>query len=605
MIGYVCKYTPIEIFQCFDEDPLKLQPEVSSFDIADSITHSTLCTYSKAVIEYVLDNKIDKLVLTNCCDSIKRSYDVLKEKEDIKFIHFMDLPRKQDPLSINKYKDEIKKLIKAYEEFSGLKFDFNKFISLIDAKSPLDSSNDKSSLNLALMGARSPEFINRMLESHSIKSSYDFTCTSPAMRNMNFAANYKNLYSSNSSNYEDEILYSYAESLLNIYPCMRMSANERRYKALDKAIENIDGIIYHTVKFCDNYSFEYAYLKDKYDVPILKIETDYTEQSEGQIKTRLEAFIESIEAKKKKDSLNISKGRTVCSMCKGEISHSNHEDWKSYNIKAMPFMSTEYILGIDSGSTSTNAVIIDENENIVSYAVVRTGAKSIESAKKAFHLVLEKAHLKDEDISLIVSTGYGRISIPFAHMDVTEITCHGKGAYHLNKNVRTIIDIGGQDSKVIKIDERGDVIDFAMNDKCAAGTGRFLEMMAKTLEVPLDHLGEVSLKWKEDIKITNMCSVFAESEVISLIAQNKEKSDIIHGLHNSISNRIVSLLGRTGKKGAYMMTGGVAKNLGVIKALEEKLGEKIYVYKQPEIVGALGAALIGYETMVSKIKKAE
>lgn len=256
-----------------------------------------------------------------------------------------------------------------------------------------------------------------------------------------------------------------------------------------------------------------------------------------------------------------------------------------------------YVLGIDSGSTSTNAVILDRKMNILATHVVRTGAKTADSAERILTEILEKASLVKTDISLIVSTGYGRVSIPFADQNVTEISCHGKGAHFLNPDIRTILDIGGQDSKAIRLNERGDVIDFVMNDKCAAGTGRFLEMMARTLEIGIDELGPISLKWKDNIAISSMCSVFAESEVISLIALNREKADIAHGVHTAIAGKAMSLLKKVGLEQGFMMTGGVAKNPGVVTVLEELLHARLFIYEEPEIVGALGAALFGLESL--------
>ena len=189
----------------------------------------------------------------------------------------------------------------------------------------------------------------------------------------------------------------------------------------------------------------------------------------------------------------------------------------------------------------------------------------------------------------------GLLDSILADENVTEISCHGRGAHYFNPDVRTILDIGGQDSKAIRLNENGEVVDFVMNDKCAAGTGRFLEMMARTLEMDISEMGPESLKWKEDIDISSMCSVFAESEVISLIALNKEKADIAHGLHKAIANKSYSLLKRVGLNETFMMTGGVAKNPGVVKAVEEKLGSKLFICKEPEIVGALGAALFGLD----------
>ena len=415
-------------------------------------------------------------------------------------------------------------------------------------------------------------------------------------------------------------LNKYAECLLEKLPCVRMEDVTKRHEYIDSMRDKLQGIIYHTVKFCDIYSYEYAYLKDNIGIPILKVETDYTKQCAGQIKTRVEAFIESLYVMKKdKDeekakfiALDGDKNNNDCRACyangkeadadyqkriknlKMDLEGENITNSKDVKVK-MNNGEVKYVLGVDSGSTSTNAVIMNSNREIVTSLVVRTGAKSSESARRAFKEVLEKANLTKEDLSLIVSTGYGRVSIDYADKDVTEISCHGRGAHYLNPEIRTIIDIGGQDSKVIKLNDKGEVIDFVMNDKCAAGTGRFLEMMARTLEIDIRDMGPEALKWKEEIKISSMCSVFAESEVISLIAENKEKCDIIHALCASIASKTNSLLNRVGKESKFMMTGGVAQNIGVVKALEERIGESLFISDEPEIVGAIGAALFALE----------
>lgn len=563
MISYVCKYTPIEIFQCFDEETNRIEPSCCTFEKSDALMHPNMCAYSKAVLESCLDDNIDKLVLVNCCDSIKRLYDVLKHEKKFNFIYLMDLPHKNNKSSIIMLKNELTKLIASYEQFSFSKFDPNKLENLFSSHSSNEDFSKKSnSIKIAITGARCRQSIIDMIEKCGAKVCLNYTCTG-IDRNLSL-----------SSPYHDDILCQYAESLLHQYPCMRMANINERYKLLESN-KDISGIIYHTVKFCDNYSFDYAKLKNLTDIPILKIETDYTKQCEGQLKTRIEAFIESLKNK----------------FC--EISISKCENTSAIKHDTI-------VAGIDSGSTSTNVVILNNHKEILSYSVMRTGAKSLDSALKAFEEALEKSGIKKENIDYIVSTGYGRVSIPFAQMNVTEITCHGKGAHYLNKDIRTIIDIGGQDSKVIRLDDKGEVIDFAMNDKCAAGTGRFLETMAKTLEISIDEMAKAYLGWREQISITSMCTVFAESEVVSLIAQNKNKSDIIHGLNNSISGRIISMLDRIGRKSAYMMSGGVAKNEGVVKCIEDKLSEKIFIPKEPEIVGALGAALIALEKVKDK-----
>ena len=256
-----------------------------------------------------------------------------------------------------------------------------------------------------------------------------------------------------------------------------------------------------------------------------------------------------------------------------------------------------YVAGIDSGSTSTDVVILDQNGKIKSTMIISTGGGAMMSAEKSLAAAVEKAGIQEEDIVRIVTTGYGRAYIDSGDDSITEITCHAKGAHYLNPNVRTIIDIGGQDIKAISIDEHGAVTNFLMNDKCAAGTGRFLEMMARTLGLSLEEMSIKGLEWKENIVISSMCTVFAESEVVSLVAQNKNVADIIHGLNVSVASKVGALAARLSKKnpGEYMMTGGVAKNQGIIQVLEEKLGAKLYICDEAQLCGALGAALFAYE----------
>ena len=204
---------------------------------------------------------------------------------------------------------------------------------------------------------------------------------------------------------------------------------------------------------------------------------------------------------------------------------------------------------------------------------------------------LDSAGLTREDIDALVTTGYGRTAIESGDKSITEITCHARGAHYLNPDVRTVIDIGGQDSKVIRLDETGAVVNFVMNDKCAAGTGRFLEMMARTMEMSLDQMSVTGLDYQEDITISSMCTVFAESEVVSLIAQNKAPDDIVHGLNKAVAAKTAALVQRVGGEEKYMMTGGVSKNQGLVQTLEEKLSAKLVISENAQLCGALGAAL--------------
>ncbi|MCD7892562.1 MAG: acyl-CoA dehydratase activase [Erysipelotrichaceae bacterium] len=551
MIGYLCKYVPVEIFAGFNEEIVQIMPNVETYSQAEDKIHMNTCAFIKAILQDFVDHDYDGIILSNCCDSNKRLYDVLKDEYPDKFIYFIDIPRKTNESAIHLYTSQIKQLIDNYSHYSHKTFNMKAFNNYIQChQTTFQSPNEDYDISIGLVGARCHQSVYNLLENLNVHIAYDLTCTHVSR---NFML--------------DEInLENYAKALLEQLPCMRMVDNHQRLEIINQ--NKVDGLLYHTVKFCDNYSYEYASLQHSTSIPILKVETDSAKQCEGQIRTRVEAFIEQLKAKK-------------------NITHTiqRKRDDKMY------------ILGIDSGSTSTNAVIMNEKKEIVAFDIVRTGAKSGDSALKAKENVLNKANLKENDIDYIVSTGYGRVSIPFANKNVTEISCHGKGAVYFNENVRTILDIGGQDSKAIALNEKGDVESFVMNDKCAAGTGRFLEMMARTLEVDISEMGPMSLKWHKDIKISSMCSVFAESEVISLIAQNHEKSDIDHGIHNAIASKAVGLMKRVGISGECMMSGGVAHNIGVVKAVEEQIGQKLYICDEPEIVGAVGAALFGYEEL--------
>lgn len=255
-----------------------------------------------------------------------------------------------------------------------------------------------------------------------------------------------------------------------------------------------------------------------------------------------------------------------------------------------------YTCGIDIGSVSTEALILDgdrkDKNKIISFIIMPTGSNSKEAAIKSLEAALKKANIEKDNINFIVATGYGRINVPFADKNITEISCHARGVISLFPGTRTIIDVGGQDSKVIKIDSEGRPVDFLMNDKCAAGTGRFLEVMAKALEIELTQFQDIFMKTKQKVDITSTCTVFAESEIVSLIGQGIDKNKIIKGLVYSISNRITSMVERIGLEEPVCMTGGVAKNHAVIKALEEKLKVKINIPYEPQITGALGAAYL-------------
>ena len=257
--------------------------------------------------------------------------------------------------------------------------------------------------------------------------------------------------------------------------------------------------------------------------------------------------------------------------------------------------------GCDVGSATGKAVVMKDG-TIVSYVIIPSTTKPEVTARKAMDEAIEKAGLSSlEDLQYIVGTGYGRLKVPFANENVSEITCHARGAHWLAPTVRTVVDIGGQDCKVMSIDGQGKVNEFTMNDKCAAGTGKFFEAMARALDCGLEGLSSLSLQSNDPATITSQCSVFAESEVITLVNEGIDVIDIAAGIHESIAGRLNSMVRRVGLIEDVALTGGCAKNEGLVKALEKKLGVSVKKLPQdPQIAGAIGAALIAKEKVNGK-----
>lgn len=247
-------------------------------------------------------------------------------------------------------------------------------------------------------------------------------------------------------------------------------------------------------------------------------------------------------------------------------------------------------VGIDSGSATTKAVLVNDGR-IAAQVVLPTAFDFLSAAEKAYESVLVIAEVDEEDVNGVYATGYGRNSIKFANKTISEITAHTMDVYHLYPDVNGIIDIGGQDSKVISVND-GKVTDFLMNDKCAAGTGKFLEYTARALEVPIEEFGLLALGSNKPASITSMCTVFAETEAISLRARGFKKEDIAAGLIESVARRVAVMARQVGLKQNVAFVGGVAKNEGIKVALEKELGISLYVPPEPQVTGALGAALL-------------
>jgi predicted CoA-substrate-specific enzyme activase len=254
-----------------------------------------------------------------------------------------------------------------------------------------------------------------------------------------------------------------------------------------------------------------------------------------------------------------------------------------------------YFAGIDIGSTMTKVVVLDEGNAVLAQIIGPTGAEHRRLANKVMEEALLQAGLSFEQMTVIIATGYGRFNVPFADRQVSELSCHARGVSMLFPNSRTIIDIGGQDAKGIKV-KNGKLLEFVMNDKCAAGTGRFLEVTAKTLGLRMEEFGEISLKSTRKVAISNICTVFAQNEIIDHLSKGIALEDILAGLHSAIAGRVISMVKKLNIEPDVVLTGGVAKNAGVVKAFEEKLGFCVFVPEEPLITGALGAAILGKES---------
>ena len=255
--------------------------------------------------------------------------------------------------------------------------------------------------------------------------------------------------------------------------------------------------------------------------------------------------------------------------------------------------------GVDVGSTQTKAVVMTDNggPTILARALVDTGANVRKAADNAFQAVCQAAGVHPPEVGFVVGTGYGRYNISFGNAQMTEISCHARGAHYICPTTRTVIDMGGQDSKAISLGKDGHVLDFVMNDKCAAGTGRFLANAADVMGIGLEEVGPLSLRATRAIKIATVCTVFVESDILSYLAQGKKAEDILGGVHLAIAKRTLSLARRVAIEPDVTMTGGVALNIGMVRALEEVLGSKMRVSPDAHFMGAIGAAVFALEKM--------
>lgn len=604
VVCYGCKYAPIELLAGFGADARLIMAEPQSFEVAERLAHGNLCGFGKSVLACGLDPSVRQMVLTTCCDVMRRAYDVLKAQGCLDFLWMVDLPHRTDAPERRLLQAQLRSLARAYAQFSGRSFEVGRALAAIKVPpAPKPGS-------VALVGAHAPQSLLDELDHALSRPVVNHTCTGERIlvqppielaraesagcgrcTTADIAGT-----GANASTF-DRFVEWYAGALLDQTPCMRMDDVGGRSGLVSGAHQ---GVVYHTMKFCDYYGFEYADLAGTTATPILKLETDGTRQSAGQLRTRIEAFDETLRT----DAAAAAAAPSAAGHDAPSFSPSADAGEKDAphapatpTQKEAPMGSTQgeprYVLGVDSGSTSTDAVVMELDGTIVASVIGATGAKASRGAAAVVEAVLQKAGITAGQLATSVATGYGREAIPHMDVAITEITCHAAGAHYLAPEARTVIDIGGQDSKVIHLNADGTVQNFVMNDKCAAGTGRFLEAMARTLQMPIEELSRQGLQWHHDVTISSMCTVFAESEVVSLIADDTPTPDIIHGLDVSVARKTAALARRVGGEPPYLMTGGVANNEGVVRALSDVLGAPVATHKDSQLCGAIGAAVLG------------
>ena len=551
-IYYVCKYTPIELLESLGGECENFNHMPEGFDLADQVSHPNICGFGKTLLEGVMEGKIKELVLVSCCDTIRSVYDILLESGKLDFLYILDVLHCDSDCSRERMAVQLKGLAKAYAQYKGTEFDAGKFRAAFHAQEKITKSH------IAVLGARMGQELFEMTSKAMPLPVENDTC----VHNRSVG----NILPPEGASF-DELMDWYAGELLGQIPCMRMMDPTGRKKLYNDP--SVAGIIYHTVKFCDFYSFEYAEIKNHTDVPLLKIESDYTIQSSGQLLTRLEAFAESIQP----ETLE----QTIDGDTKGERK-----------------MGKGYFAGIDSGSTSTDVVILNKDHEIVTSIILPTGAGAAIGADRALAEALKEAGLQREDIDALVTTGYGRTAIKNGDKSITEITCHARGAHFLNSEVRTVIDIGGQDIKCFKI-ANNCIDNISLNEACSSGCGSFIETFARSMGYSIEEFCRLGLFAEHPIDLGSRCTVFMNSSVkqaqkvgagIDAISAGLSVSVVKNALYKVIRAHSPDDLGKH-----IVVQGGTFLNDAILRSFEMEIGRNVTRPVISGLMGAYGAAL--------------
>jgi len=568
MIYYSCSYIPMEVLLGSDSEFHRI---TSVAPVSCHELGCNLCGYAKTVYEKGMElSSGDYLLIADSCDAMRRIGDLLSELSSAR-VFILRLPWKRDADAVEFLSGEIGDLT-TFLENSGVAVNLHtgigRFNDLVDHVltneirvegadlsrlylSALDGNKAKIDSNLVSRGPRKRialsggvtdigAFDNAVEKAGGIMVSND-TCLGRRPFSSKTADNI-------------EPLTAIAERLLKWRsPCARFS------ETISASDESADATVFVVPKFCDFFDF----VRPRDNVKTYRVELDFPLNSDGQLTTRIGALMEKNDSR---SVLHSEEGTTVI------------------------------YAGVDSGSTTTNGVLIDGKGRIIFSKTVKTGIRASNTAEALMQEMTEFSRKNGNQIGKCISTGYGRLLVSSASDKITEISCHARGVFELFPEARGIIDIGGQDSKVIRLNSGGNVEDFAMNDKCAAGTGRFLEVMASALEMDTEKMSSLARKSKKDISISSVCTVFAESEVVSLIGTGERIEDISAGLFKAIAKRVGAMYSRLGSPTPLVFTGGVARNAGVVEAMKMLFKTEILIPDVPDIMGAYGAALFARES---------
>ena len=565
-IPFFCSYIPAALLEALGHElaDISLFTEETCGLEYSCAMHENLCSYAKYLFRKILmDGKgFDFAVVPNTCDAMKKLHATLTLSGRIPSF-LLDIPRRTGRESAVYLAAQYKSLL----ETIAPDFDPGKLLARLAALSPCRPSpigqasggdGEKWPLLIGVVGSSyAPAPFRTTLARYRAGAVFLRHCGYGTVPSPPEEA---------AASLDEQLLRTARNTLLNTL-CPRSDRGRMtEFLLAEIQNQNLAGLIFSTLKFCDFYAFEFERVRKRLPdpFPLLYLENDLSVGNDEQNRTRIEAFLEKI--------LSGQKGET---MRRFPVSLKSQGD---------------IAIGLDIGSTTTKGILMKEGREILESVILPTSINMRDGAEEAVTALLRGGKMERPDISRMVLTGYGRTAFP-EREQITEITCHALGVHFLRSAVATVIDVGGQDSKAIRIDEQGQVLRFAMNDKCAAGTGRFLESMVKRLGITFDEFSALSLRAPEATPISSMCSVFAESEVVSLMARGVPAANIARGLNAAVAGRVRGLVQKIQGQVPFVLTGGLSLNAGFVRELGTALAAPIAVFPESQIAGAIGAAL--------------